>query len=336
MHTTKTADEITLRHLLFRTQEYLYYFLKHWYWIGLGALLVAAYFYVGTLNIQPTYNAKVVSLLRVDDSAKNNVAIILTFSKVANSRLIIERTLFDQAEIEGHKDYLINHYLKIYEKHYPGFTNLKLPADFHFEGSDIADFDRLHLEAFNEIVEKIITPQSNFSDGFVSVSLEEKLGFITINFSSPNQELSAHFVQQIIKNLEELYEETILLPKQTGVLVVSQEIDSLNTKVKAAISRLSKLKKKKKTRESEARSQLEFDITSMQKQLDVWYEQRAYATKELGQQTPVIVVTERPVLPLKPYLPSPIWFIIKGLVIGATLSVFVLTGLKIVLDTLKE
>jgi len=111
----KTPDEVTLRQLLLQTLEYLRYFLRYWYLPLIAGLLFAAFFYYQKKGVKPTYNARVVGLFRMDASAKNNAAIVQVFSKVAQSRLVVENTLFDKVNIGGEEDYFINHYLDVYQ-----------------------------------------------------------------------------------------------------------------------------------------------------------------------------------------------------------------------------
>jgi len=340
----KTSDEVTLRQLLIQSLEYFRYFLRYWYVIALVSVVVAAFSYYQKKDIKETYNARVVALFRMNASAKNNAAIVQIFSKVAQSRLVIEKTLFDRANINGKDDYFINHYLNIYRKVYPNFIDYELPQGFSFEHDDISTFDLVHAQTLNLIVKKIMTPEADFSDGFVHASMEEKIGLMTANFSSPSQELSAFFVVDLMENLEAVYHETVVSPKQAGVNMLSQQIDSLKTKIKTQLTDIINYEKAKKQSSSRSKktllskeiktTELELDITKHQvKALQEGY---AMASKELGQETPVITVTERPVLPLEPYLPSRKWFIIKGFITGVIIAVFLMLMFKVISDTLKE
>jgi len=85
----KTSDEITLRQLLIQSLKYFRYFRRYWYVIVLVGMLVAVFSYYQKKDIQPTYNARVVALFRMNASAKTNLAIVQIFSKVAQSRLVI-------------------------------------------------------------------------------------------------------------------------------------------------------------------------------------------------------------------------------------------------------
>jgi len=151
-----------------------------------------------------------------------------------------------------------------------------------------------------------MTPETGFSDGFVHASMEEKIGLMTANFSSPSEELSAFFVIHLMGNLN--YEKA--------------------KKQSSSRSKKALLANEIKTIE------LELDIARYQ--LKALQEGYAIASKELGQDTPIITVTERPLLPLEPYLPSLAWFIIKGFIIGIILSAFLLLIFKIISDTLQE
>ena len=340
----RTPDEITLRQLLLQSQEYLRYFFRYWYLPVIGGLLFAAFSYYQKKDVKPTYNAKIAALFRMDASAKNNAAIVQVFSKVAQSRLVAENTLFDKVNIGGKEDYFINHYLKIYQDTYPNFIPYQLPPDFSFTNNNILEFDELHRRVLNRIVKKITTQEADFSDGFIHASMEEKVGLLTINFSSPSEELSAFFVEYLAENLKGVYEEAVLYPKQEGFDILSQQIDSLRTEIKTNYAHLINYKKAKKDGKTYGSTRflgteiktLEFDIEMGKRQLDNLQQQYAHASRELGQETPAIIVTERPVLPLEAYSPSRIWFIVKGLVIGIIAAMFFMLIFKIISDTLKE
>jgi len=340
----KTPDEITLRQLLLQSLEYLRYFLRYWYLPVIVGLLFAIFFYYQKKDVKPTYNARVVGLFRMDASAKNNAAIVQVFSKVAQSRLVVENTLFDKVNIGGKDDYFINHYLDIYQNTYPDFIPYELPPDFSFTHSDVWLLDELHRRVLNRIVKKVTTREADFSDGFIHASMEEKVGLLTINFSSPSEELSAFFVEYLAENLKEVYEEAVLYPKQTGFDILNQQIDSLNNKIKTNYAHLINYKKAKKQGATHTSKgflnteikTLEFDIEMGKIQLENLQGQYAVAKRELGQETPVIIVTERPVLPLEAYLPSRKWFTIKGFFAGILATMFFMLIFKIISDTLKE
>jgi len=340
----KSPDEITLRQVLLQSLEYLRYFLRYWYAIVIVGVLAAAIFYCQKKDIKPTYNARVVGLFRMDASAKNNAAVVQVFSKVAQSRLVVENTLFDKVNIGGKEDYFINHYLNIYQNTYPDFIPFDLPQDFSFTHEDISTFDKLHRRVLNRIVKKVTTREADFSDGFIHASMEEKVGLLTVNFSSPSQELSAFFVEYLAENLKTIYEEAVLYPKRTGFDILNHQIDSLHTKIKTNYTHLINYKKAKKQGITHSPQDfltteiktLEFDIEMGKIQLENLQQQYAVAKRELGQETPAIIVTERPVLPLEAYLPSRTWFVLKGFGMGAVLCLFSLLAYKIISDTLNE
>ncbi len=340
----RTPDEITLRQLLLQSQEYLRYFLRYWYLPLVVGLLFAAFSYYGKKDVKPTYNAKIAALFRMDASAKNNAAIVQVFSKVAQSRLVVENTLFDKVNIGEKEDYFINHYLNIYQKNYPDFIPYQLPLDFSFTNNNILEFDELHRRVLNRIIKKITTREADFTDGFIHASMEEKVGLLTINFSSPSEELSAFFVEYLAENLKDVYEEAVLYPKQEGFDILSGQIDSLRTEIKTNYAHLVNYKKAQKQGtikpskgflNTEIKT-LEFDIEMGKKQLESLQEQYAHASRELGQETPAIIVTERPVLPLEAYAPSQTWFIIKGWIVGILVAMFFMLIFKVISDTLKE
>jgi len=340
----KSPDEITLRQLLLQSLEYLRYFCNYWYLPAIMGLLFAVFSYYQKKDVKPTYNAKIAALFRMDASAKNNAAIVQVFSKVAQSRLVAENTLFDKVNIGGKEDYFINHYLKLYQSTYSDFIPYELPPDFSFTHSDIFEFDELHRRVLNRIVKKVTTREADFSDGFIHASMEEKVGLLTINFSSPSEELSAFFVEYLAENLKAVYEEAVLYPKQTGFDILNQQIDSLNNKIKINYAHLINYKKAKKQGATHTSKgylnieikTLEFDIEMSKIQLENLQQQYAVAKRELGQETPVIIVTERPVLPLEAYLPSRKWFAIKGFIVGLLATMFFMLMFKIISDTLKE
>lgn len=339
-----TPDEITLRQLLLQSLNYIRFFLRHWYLPAIAGLLFAAFSYYQKKDIKPTYNAKIAALFRMDASAKNNAAIVQVFSKVAQSRLVAENTLFDKVNIGEKEDFFINHYLNIYQKIYPDFIPYQLPPDFSFTNSDISTFDELHRRVLNRIVKKVTTREANFSDGFIHASMEEKVGLLTINFSSPSEELSAFFVEYLAENLKEVYEEVVLYPKQKGVDIIKQQIDSLHSEIKTSYTHLINYKEVKKKGKIYASKvflnteieTLEFEIEMNKKQLENLQEQYAHAGRELGQETPAIIVTERPVLPLEAYSPSRTWFTLKGLIVGILVAMFFMLISKVISDTLKE
>ncbi|MEO1626137.1 MAG: hypothetical protein AAFV25_13350 [Bacteroidota bacterium] len=219
-------DEISLRDLILKIQEYLWLPLRYWYWLVLAALPLGIYNYYSFSKIKPTYGVRVSLFVKTRQSIKDNALTAQIFARYAAASSAVENTLGKRVSISGREDFMINHYLESFFFYKPEELPPSIPADFQFAHMQVDSFNLQERQVYNQIVRKASTPKRDFTDGFVSSSIDTKLGFITINFSSPTEELSLRFIETMQKAMQELYIRNTLYGKKEAVEHLREKADS--------------------------------------------------------------------------------------------------------------
>ncbi|MEM8906823.1 MAG: hypothetical protein AAGD05_03165, partial [Bacteroidota bacterium] len=205
----RNSDEISVKALIIRTRAYAWYLVRYWYLILLAAIPLAVTNFFDTQKIQATYNARTILLIRTNEPLKDNAIISQIFARLANSRNVIATVLLKPTEIDGREDLLINHYIATYQKHYPALFQPTIEPGFIFTKTDPDEFNQHELLVFDLILDKVTTPLHDYSDGFVTIFNDDKLGFIHVNISTPAEALSIKFNELLHEALDELYYQNV-------------------------------------------------------------------------------------------------------------------------------
>lgn len=347
----KKPDEISILNLLLKAKEYLIYLLNRSYFIFLFAALGSGYFGSKYFNIKKTYPGKVTFLFLPKDISKENKVTVMIYSRLANSNSIIEEILLEKTNDGATDDLLANHYLNTYQHLKPEEIDAHIDPNFRFTHSDKNDFTDTENYAFKMLTEKISTPRSDFRDGFISFSIEEGLGLITVNTSTPSQELTQLILNQIEIRFRSTFFKNIVQAEQNAFDELKMLSDSLAVNYKGAYYQLNQKRNvygnmlKDSTINPNTRKMRQFhdDIIFLEARADVLRLEYTETLKhyksahlELKSKMPLIKVIDKTLMPIQPYRPSWKKAMIKGMFIGAGLVIFLLLLKKIVQDILEE
>ncbi|MEM1318597.1 MAG: hypothetical protein AAGG75_00005, partial [Bacteroidota bacterium] len=322
--------------------------LGSWYLLVLAMIPGACYNYKKFSGILPTYNAKTTLLIKTQEVAKENLVTTQIFSEVANSRQVIENALLRSVTIYEVEDLLINHYIQTYQSTYPKTFNTYIPLGYRFDKTQPEDFSREELQYFDFILDKVTMPLRDFSDGFVTISNKDKLGFINLNISTPSQELSLAFMEILFTTLKDLYNKSIIHADRIaldGLRVKRDSVKRLFDKsFTTLLSRRDYFEKKLKARDTTVdlsrlakRIQKREMNTELLKNEYLGYTKRVKdAEVDLSNKIPLIYITEQSRWPLEPYQPSVKYAMFKGAFYGAFLMVILLVMRQIYRDILTE
>lgn len=347
----KKPDEISILNLLLKAKEYLIYLLNRSYFIFLFAALGSGYFGSKYFNVKKTYPGKVTFLFLPKDISKENKVTVMVYSRLANSSSIIEEILLEKSPKAEGGEMLINQYIDTYQKFKPKGIDAKITPDFRFSHSDKSTFTQEENYAFKTLLQKISTPRSDFSDGFISFSIEEGLGLINVNTSTPTQELTGLILNQIETKFRSTFFNNIVQAEQQAFNELKGVSDSLANGYKNAYYQLNQKRNvygnmlKDSTADPNTTTMRQFhnDIIRLEARADVLkleytetLKQYKTAHLELKSKTPLIKVIEKTLMPIQPYRPSWKKAMIKGMLIGAGFVIFVLLLKKIIQDILEE
>lgn len=345
----RKADEISIRNLLLTIKEYILLIIGKWHFILFGMLLFGGWQYYSKQKIKPTYPAKVVLLVRAQDVVKENKHMLKIYSRLINSRGLLEELLLEPVSNSFPKKLLINEYLNVFFQHKPEDLDANIPFGFQFKNDHILALSLEERRVFQLIVEKVATPMSDFTDGFVHISTDDEVGFITVNVSSPTEAFSLLLLDQLCKKAEQLlFENTIFAPK-IAYDNLKMETDSLAKKCTNLFYDLNKFKSlldKVKIEDSyngdrikgiENRIyQLKGDTEICQAKYLAASKQLKEAQVDMDQKTLLIQQLEKTYAPIKPYEPSKVVAGIKGAIMGAAIVIFLIILLRIYKNILAE
>lgn len=345
----RKADEISVRNLLLTIKEYILLVVGKWYFIILGMLIIGGWQYYNMQKIKPTYPAKVVLLIRAQDVMNENKHMLKIYSRLINSRGLLEELLLEPIDDKLPKQLLINEYLTVFFQHKPEDLSPDIPFGFQFKHDHILALSLTERQVFQLIVEKVITPMSDFTDGFVHISTDEEVGFITINVSSPTEAFSLLLLNQLCKKAERLlFENTIFAPK-IAYNNLKEETDSLAKNCTSLYYDLNKYKSlldKVKIEDSYNVNRIEGianRIYQLQGDTEICQAKYLAASKQLkeaqvamDQKTLLIQQLEKTYAPIQPYKPSQVVAGIKGAIMGVSIVIFLIILVRIYKNILAE
>lgn len=338
----RKVDEISVKKLLLTIKEYVLLVTRRWYLLLLGMMVLGGLQFYNFYKIKPTYPAKIVFLVRAQDVVNENKHMIKIYSRLINSRGLLEKLLLDPIEGNASNTLLINEYLNVYFLHKPEGLSDDIPYGFQFENNQIQNLSADERKVFQLIVEKVVTPMSDYTDGFVNIETDEEVGFITVNVSGPTEEFSLLLLDQLSKKAEQLLTENTIFAPKIAYDNLKGETDSLARRCTNMYYELNKYKSllaKVKVDDSYNISRIEGienKIYQLEGDTEICQAKYLAASKELkgaqvamDQKTLLIQQLERTYAPIEPYKPSKIVAAVKGAVMGASLIIFAIILLRI-------
>ena len=344
----RRIGEVSSRTLILRARAYIYMILGYWYWVVLAALPLAYMNYSSTIKILPTYPAKTSILVKTGLPSKEDKVMTQTFSVVAGSRKALEITLMKNSFLRGKPDLLINHYLATYRKFYPDQIPSQFLEDFRFESDNPIEFDETERKVYAFVISRLTNRVAGQIDGVVSISNNDKLGFIFLKIATPMEELSILFLDKLYETFEGLYLKNIVHAEQGSLVQMRESRDSLKRIFDKSFSSLLKrkdhLKKLLDAKDSTANlsrmarriQEKEIDVEFLKVQYLDYAKKVKEAEVELNAKAPLIMITEKSLSPIQSIQPSATLAAAKGAFTGAAVMIFLLLLRMIYINILEE
>lgn len=349
-------DEITLKELILKLQEFWEELWRNKFWVIAIAGLLSAAFLVNAFLTKPQYAASLTFMVNEDEGGggsgigsilgqfgfggggkggQYNLDKILELSK---SRKIIREAIFAKATVNNKNDYLANHIIDFYDLHdnwYDDTTGLK---NFYFEHDSIAIFNRTENAASTAVYNQIKGTENAAS--LLSSSYTESTGILILSMNTLSEELSIHFVDTLYSRLSKYYISRAIEPQTKTYNTLKQKTDSLMNRLQSVRYSIAKF--------SDTNRGL-LDNTSSTKMEALRLDQTVTATAygeavknleladfTLRNETPVFQIIDPPLAPIKPATASKIRAIVIGGFLGGFLAALFFIGRKIVRDAMKE
>jgi uncharacterized protein involved in exopolysaccharide biosynthesis len=349
-------DEITLKELILKIQEYWRELWKNWLLIGLICLPFLAFKLYQAWSTPAIYPAVLTFMVDEDEGnrlgamasilgqiglsglsrGKYNLDRILEVSK---SRRVLQLMLFSRCEIDGQEDLIANHLIRgfdLHDKWEKDTTGLK---DFVFTHGDYDRFNRLE----NRVLKTLqgLLNGTEEKEGAYKTSYNENTGIMTLRMDAPSPDLSIAVVDTIFAKLTVYYIESSTEKANSTYEIVKSKKDSLAQALSAAEYRLAQFVDQSQNIYSAREGSLQQSrLTTEVQRLQVLYgevlKNLEYADFTLKSSTPFITLLDNPIPPIRAVRESKIRAGLIGLILGIMVGVTFVLGRKIYRETMNS
>jgi uncharacterized protein involved in exopolysaccharide biosynthesis len=312
-------DEISLKELIQKIQEWIAYLKTQWKLIiGIAALGGFIGFVYGSLQ-KPNYLATTTFVLEEDKSGGGlggamGLASSFGFDlgggggglftssniiELMKSRLVVEKTLLNPVKVAGKEISLADYYIQINElkedwAKKPALANINFPVN--------ADRIKFSLEQ-DSILQTISAGLTK--NNLVIAQKDKKVSIISLTVKTENELFSKLFCEQLLKETSDFYIETKSKKSRLNVDILQHQADSIRAELNGAITGVAaasdnvynlnpayNVKRTPGTRR-------QVDVQANTAILTQLVAQLELSKVSLRKETPLVQLIDRPILPLE-------------------------------------
>jgi hypothetical protein len=312
-------DEISLKELIQKIQEWIVYLKTQWKLIiGIAALGGIIGFVYASFQ-KPTYLATTTFVLEEDKgggglSGAMGLASSFGFDlgggggglftssniiELMKSRLVVEKTLLNPAQVKGKKISLADYYVQINElkegwDKKPSLANINFPVN-----ADRTKFSLVQDSILQLISEDLIT------NNLMIAQKDKKVSIISMTVKTESELFSKLFCEQLLKETSDFYIETKSKKSRLNVDILQKQADSIRAELNGAITGVAtasdnvynlnpafNVKKTPGTRR-------QVDVQANTAILTQLVAQLELSKVSLRKETPLVQMIDRPILPLE-------------------------------------
>jgi tmRNA-binding protein len=349
-------DEITLKELILKIQEYWQEILKNWKLIFLIIIPFVAFFFIRAFLTPATYSAQLTFMVNEDEGGGGfgGVSAILgqfgfggggqssynldKIVELSKSRKIIQMALFEKVNINGNEDYLANHLIKEYKFHKKWEKDTAGLHKFLFNPDSVKLFSREENKALISLHSLIVGGEEK--KGLLSSSYGDETGILNITCITTSEELSIFFAEKIYEKLSWFYINNATEKQQKTFSLFKAKADSLQIALNSAQYRLLQFDDRsrglmlKQSGAEKIRLQQE-----VQKLILVYaesYKNQEVSDFALKNETPFIQEIDKPISPIEPNRESKFKALIMGGFIGGFIGIGFFIGRKMFRDLVED
>jgi uncharacterized protein involved in exopolysaccharide biosynthesis len=343
-------DEISLKELIQKIQEWIAYLKTQWKLIIAIAALGGIIGFVYASIQKPNYLATTTFVLEEDKGVGGGLggAMGLASSfgfdlgggggglftssniiELMKSRLVIEKTLLNPVQVAGKEISLADYYIQYNElkevwSKKPSLADINFPANADRTKFSLVQ-DSVLLIISNELTKKNLT----------IIQKDKKVSIISLNVKTENELFSKIFCEQLLKETSDFYIETKSKKSRLNVDVLQKQADSIRAELNAAITGVASandnvynlnpaynVKKTPATRR-------QVDIQANTAILTQLVAQLELSKVSLRKETPLVQLIDRPILPLENDKPSKVKFLFFGGFLANFLTILYLVFSKL-------
>ena len=342
----KDNDEMQLKDILIKLSEYKFYLIKKKISIISVAILFLIIGFVYALNSDVKYNAELTFVVEADQSggslgAMSGIASQFgfdigsgstnsTFSQqnileLLKSRGVVEATLMQNGVVNGKTDLLIEHYLSINQYKEDWEDNL---ISFTFHSKLTQTHDSISGDIWRVIsVDKLLIELQS-----------DDANIINLSYSSLNDEFAKQFVESLIKQMSKMYVEHQTAQASNTLDFLQDRADSVFVELEIAEEEFAKVKDVNQRIVKASGRLKELQLMRNVEVLGTMYleivKNLELSKITLLNNTPIINIIDRPILPLEQSNNSKILLSFLGAFLGGFLSISFFIFRKLFKDAL--
>jgi uncharacterized protein involved in exopolysaccharide biosynthesis len=333
-------DEISLKELIQKIQEWIAYLKTQWKLIiGIAALGGMIGFVYASFQ-KPSYLATTTFVLEEDKGSGGAISLASSFGfdlgggggglftssnilELMKSRLVVEKTLLNPVQIAGKEISLADYYVQINElkegwSKKPALANINFPIK--------ADRSKFSLQQ-DSILQTISAGLTK--NNLVIAQKDKKVSIISLTVKTESELFSKLFCEQLLRETSDFYIETKSKKSRLNVEILQHQSDSIRAELNSAITGVAtasdnvynlnpalNVKRTPSTRR-------QVDVQANTAILTQLVAQLELSKVSLRKETPLIQTLDHPILPLEKTEKSPIIFLVFGMFLGLAVSIVI-------------
>ncbi len=352
LNTHNSNDEISLKELIEKGNEWYAYFLSKWKVIVLIGIIGAALGLTYSFFKKPVYTATLSFALEDENSVGGmggalglassfgldlgggggSIFTAANLTELFKSRSMVEQTLLSPVVVDGKTISLAEMYIENKAWREQWNNNPKFASIQFLPNANRKDYTRVHDSILG------LMYQNLSSSGLIVGQRDKKVAIISIDVVSNNELFSKFFCEALVKEVSDFYVDTKSKKSRENMLILERQTDSIRRELNSAITGVAVANDNtfnlnpalNVRRAPSARRQV--DVQANTAILTELVKQSELAKVTLRKETPLIQVIDRPILPL----PNERFGKAKGLVLGGFLAIFLGLLMLIVIKMFRQ
>jgi capsular polysaccharide biosynthesis protein len=331
-------DEITLKELILKIQEYWHELWRNWLLIGLITIPFLGYFLFKTFTHVPKYEAEVRFI--VEGQGGSNLGALggllgsfginrssgqtnpYKIIEVAKSKRMIGEVLFSRSI--SNEEYIGNNILDLYKL--PETWAKKNPemGNIRFKSTDIESFNEFERSAFLALYGKSVGSRESTENALITIGLNEDTGIFSVSGNTEDETLTLDLVNNLYENTKFFFEEQVLEDKIKAIKILQSKSDSIDILIENKISSRARFEDTSRgliSRQTESRKEkLQGEILGLTSAWAELQKSLQIADFELQSTKPLFLIIDQPYSPIRPTRESLIRNIIIAIFFGGFLG----------------
>ena len=338
------SDEISLKELIQKIQEWIAYLKTQWKLIiGIAALGGVLGFVYASFQ-KPTYLATTTFVLEEDKGGGGlggAMGLASTFGfdlgggggglftssniiELMKSRLVVEKTLLNPVQVAGMEISLADYYIQINELK-EAWAKKPALANINFPANAVRTKFSLKQDSILQTISANLT-----KNNLVILQKDKKVSIISLMVKSKNELFSKLFCEQLLKETSDFYIETKSKKARLNVEILQYQADSIRAELNSAITGVASasdnvynlnpafnIKRTPSTRR-------QVDVQANTAILTQLVAQLELSKVNLRKETPLVQLIDRPILPLEKEKLSKLKSLILASILAGFLTVIYL------------